>query len=76
MRCSCCGRITKDEVPNLELWETLALCLYCGSTVTQANVVPDLDDNQGWSALATEHKPGCEWVATRAHRQEQSLPCA
>ena len=54
-------------------------CAYCGelvstddSYINQAGYVqhgvPNIDDDEAWSALATEHGAGCEWVTTRAHR--------
>ncbi len=48
-------------------------CLYCGAEVLgcqECPGAPPADDSEAWAELATEHAPGCEWVITRAHRNE------
>lgn len=42
-------------------------CVYCYNLVTTLEV-PEINDDEMWDALAGEHDPECEWVATRAHR--------
>ncbi len=47
-------------------------CAYCGRDVSDMDqeVVPNVADGDAWEALAREHGVDCEWIATRAHRQE------
>ena len=44
-------------------------CIYCGAWV--ANVDPRELEEEDWQAQAQFHAEGCEWVATRAHTQEE-----
>lgn len=44
------------------------MCIYCGAEAC-SNDVPDVDDEEQWDALASEHADDCEWVLTRAHRR-------
>jgi hypothetical protein len=41
-------------------------CLYCHAEVEPSESIPALDDDQGWTQLAAQHAPDCEWVRTRA----------
>ena len=50
-------------------------CAYCYSEVIErdcngnpSEAVPATSDDDAWNALAKEHSPDCEWIATRAHR--------
>lgn len=53
-------------------------CAYCGNYVLvidqdpcccePCDVVPDVDDDDAWEERALWHRPGCEWIETRAHR--------
>lgn len=46
-------------------------CAYCNrEDVTDTVTRPS--DHDGWAALAKEHKPDCEWIATRAHSRDAS----
>lgn len=47
---------------------TTTECAYCSADVTERSAVPAGDDAEAWAELAKEHRPGCEWVVTRAHR--------
>ena len=47
--------------------ETTIECIYCNADVTE-RPIPAIDDEQAWAALRSEHRDGCEWVETRAHR--------
>ncbi len=49
-------------------------CVYCGRLVTEAPIIPLLDDPEGWRQVGEEHAPSCEWVATRAHRLMDDEP--
>lgn len=42
-------------------------CIYCGKG-SGTDEVPKLGDDEAWSRLAKLHRPGCEWIKTRAHR--------
>ena len=44
-----------------------AECLYCYNPVGTLDVPASWDDEM-WEALAEEHDPDCEWIATRAHQ--------
>jgi len=46
------------------------VCEYCGVEF-EGKIVPELDDEEGWSIVALEHDQACEWVLTRAHRMDQ-----
>lgn len=41
-------------------------CAYCGVDAPAA--VPPVGDDAEWTRQAAIHRPGCEWVQTRAHR--------
>jgi hypothetical protein len=43
-------------------------CNYCDQDVTDETIVPAVDDDEAWAALAAEHADTCEWIETRAHR--------
>lgn len=47
-------------------------CAYCRADVRGCGdcAAPPAEDDEAWTELAAEHAPGCEWVATRAHRLE------
>ena len=45
------------------------ICIYCGRMVADNTIVPARADGEAWDELASEHDAGCEWIATRAHRQ-------
>lgn len=49
-------------------------CAYCGHTqaddYNEDQAVPSVHDDEAWEALATYHDPDCEWLTTRAHRQD------
>ena len=45
-------------------------CVYCHANGLLDEPVPAEDDDAAWERMATEHQPGCEWIATRAHRRE------
>ena len=45
-------------------------CVYCFCMVSHGDTAPDQDDDEAWEELATEHADDCEWILTRAHRQE------
>lgn len=52
-------------------WFTTIECAYCGVTIEGAiedEPTPALDDDDAWAEEADLHRPGCEWVETRAHR--------
>lgn len=44
-----------------------AECAYCGALVYE-HAAPDVRDDEEWERVAKEHRPGCEWIETRAHR--------
>ena len=48
-------------------------CTYCGAEDVTDGPVPASDDTAAWERLAVEHEPGCEWIATRAHRYDVRL---
>jgi len=45
-------------------------CIYCHHKISDKNaeIVPDVYDDDAWEELAQEHDPDCEWIKTRAHR--------
>jgi hypothetical protein len=45
-------------------------CAYCHIDLPAEDrlTVPSPSDDAEWERLAPQHGPGCEWVATRAHR--------
>lgn len=45
-------------------------CAYCGQPIPWQDklAVPELSDDAEWDRLAEQHAPGCDWIATRAHR--------
>lgn len=45
-------------------------CACCDREIPEADrsTVPGPGDDAGWDRLAGQHAPGCEWIATRAHR--------
>ena len=45
------------------------ICIYCGRRVVDNTIVPPRGDGDAWTELASEHDADCEWIATRAHRQ-------
>lgn len=46
-------------------------CLYCQACIEHyEELVPPVDDDAAWEYLANFHNGWCEWIATRAHRQE------
>lgn len=47
------------------------MCIYCGAVmpIEQAALVPSVGDDEAWDHLAGHHHDGCEWIATRAHRE-------
>lgn len=49
-------------------------CAYCLHNVTapatEDEQPPAIDDSGAWAKIAKEHAPTCEWVLTRAHRQD------
>ena len=62
-----------DEAPDPDLEAVpVVTCAYCGEHVEDRTTepVPLLGDDHGWVMLARQHAPGCEWIATRAHRLE------
>lgn len=76
--CGCCRDTGADlsrcaEILNARARasrdETESECIYCAGHHGPSGTVPDLHDDAAWSALAAM-APTCEWVATRAHRQE------
>ncbi len=42
-------------------------CTYCGTKVPHKKT-PGKDDDEGWQLIAWDHRPGCEWVESRAHQ--------
>ncbi len=46
----------------------MSLCVHCGSTRVGAITRTDVDDNEGWERLATEHDLPCVWISTRARQ--------
>lgn len=66
------GRIwnERDEVVGRVLPLTTE-CAYCEVDVPAGgddDIVPAVDDDEGWQALSAHHAPHCEWIHTRAHR--------
>lgn len=47
-------------------------CASCGA-VLRSEEVPGVEDDAAWTRLAAEHDPGCEWIATRAHRRRAQV---
>ncbi len=43
-------------------------CASCAA-VLRSEEVPGVEDDAAWARLAPEHRPGCEWIATRARRR-------
>jgi len=43
-----------------------ATCHWCGATVFDYDLVPDLATPWQWHLLAAAHGPDCEWVRTKA----------
>jgi hypothetical protein len=45
-------------------------CICCDMEIPEADrlTVPSPGDDLEWGRLAEQHAPGCEWIATRAHR--------
>jgi hypothetical protein len=52
------------------------LCIYCDQEIPleKATEVPSPSDDAAWERLAEDHAPGCEWIATRAHRLGDGPP--
>lgn len=49
-------------------------CVYCMATVPgcpDCPNAPPVDDDDTWGELAKDHADGCEWIATRAHREDE-----
>jgi hypothetical protein len=46
-------------------------CAYCDCEIPEEDLltVPKASDDAEWERLAEQHAPGCEWIATRAHRR-------
>lgn len=53
--------------------DDLAECLYCGADTKERDPVPSVGDDEAWGRLAAEHRAGCEWIQTRAHRRDPDL---
>jgi len=51
---------------------TVDECIYCRAEVHDPDPVPDVDDDEAWAAIASDHEHDCEWVLTRAHRIEHA----
>lgn len=48
-------------------------CIYCNGPIPAPPMYPpplppDVTDVVSWAELAEVHRPGCEWIVTRAHR--------
>ena len=53
--------------------EAMTECAYCGREMPaepEEARPPAVSDEVAWRELAAAHAPGCEWVETRAHRQD------
>ena len=42
--------------------------VYCNHEIQDVTIIPNVDDDETWEQLSTEHASSCEWIATRAHR--------
>jgi ferredoxin len=59
-------------------------CAYCGTCIGDSPASddpaawpernPPVGDDAAWARIAAAHRPGCEWVATRAHRVVPGTP--
>lgn len=58
-----------NQAPEVEF------CCYCGAGVEPHDSVPAIDDDSTWDLRSEDHHPGCEWIATRAHRTD-GAPCS
>lgn len=43
-------------------------CASCAAAL-RSEEVPGVEDDAAWARLGAEHRPGCEWIETRAHRR-------
>lgn len=47
-------------------------CLYCG-VLCDITFLPNLEDEEGWAAVATEHTATCVWIKTRGNQRPYPL---
>lgn len=60
-----------DWIPRDAVYPQTVECIYCGADVEAVDEdfqSPAVDDDEAWTALAAQHRLGCEWIVTRAHR--------
>ena len=59
-----------DDEPKPENEDAMKTqqCLYCSELVDQSEIIPAVDDDVAWAALAVDHRSDCEWILTRALR--------
>lgn len=47
-------------------------CLYCG-VLCDSTFIPNLEDEEGWAAMAIKHTATCVWIKTRGNQRPYPL---